>query len=150
MFFKKQKEAEKDVTKRDMAKKDGATMNKKDHLHSNTMIGSNTRIEGEMQCGGNVRIDGELLGNISCEQKLVVGGTGVITGNVRTKYLDLEGKIFGDIQIQSGGLKLKSRSVLKGNIQLASGNLEIENEAVFNGVCQMNHANGKGENTSSP
>lgn len=115
--------------------------NDKDYLNSTSLIASNTKIQGTIRCQGNMRIDGELHGDIFCEKKLIIGQAGVVYGNISSKFLDLEGKIYGDIKINMG-LKLRNKSFLKGNIDLYSGSLEIEDGAIFNGSVEMKKQGG--------
>lgn len=115
--------------------------NDKDYLNSTSLIASNTKIQGTIRCQGNMRIDGELHGDIFCEKKLIIGQAGVVYGNISSKFLDLEGKIYGDIKINMG-LKLRDKSFLKGNIDLYSGSLEIEDGAIFNGSVEMKKQEG--------
>lgn len=99
------------------------------------IIGQGTEIKGDMSTSGDIRIDGKLTGNFSSNQKLVVGQSGIIEGNITCKDCDISGKIIGDMCI-SGLLILKSTSEVKGDI--TTNQLVVEIDAQFSGVCKMN------------
>ena len=46
------------------------------------IIGQSTEIQGNITTMGDMRIDGKLKGNISSSQKLVIGQSGMVEGNI--------------------------------------------------------------------
>jgi len=98
------------------------------------IIGSGTQIIGEITSNGDIRIDGTLKGNITTKGKLVVGGTGVIVGDIFCKNSDISGKIEGKITVQEL-LALKSTSSVQGDI--ITSKLAVEPGAIFTGTCNM-------------
>jgi cytoskeletal protein CcmA (bactofilin family) len=99
------------------------------------IIGQGTEIKGDMSTSGDIRIDGKLTGNFSSNQKLVVGQSGIIEGNITCKDCDISGKIIGDMCI-SGLLILKSTSDVSGDV--TTNQFVVEIDAQFSGVCKMN------------
>ncbi len=110
--------------------------NSDSHLNSTSLISETASIKGDIDCGGDMRIDGNVLGNIVCKGKLVIGFNSKITGDINAENLDIGGNVLGHVKITSS-IVLRSGSSLTGNIELISANLEIEETAIFNGSCSM-------------
>ncbi len=108
-------------------------------------IANGTSIVGEIKSEGNYRIDGTLKGNIKVTEKLIVGPTGYIEGNVTCSNLDISGKISGKIDVKEL-LSLVSSATIIGDI--ITKKISIEPGAVFTGTCNMgNDTNAKKEET---
>jgi cytoskeletal protein CcmA (bactofilin family) len=98
------------------------------------LIGVGTQIQGDIQCNGDIRIDGEVIGNVTVGQKLVVGATGSIKGNVVASEVSVSGTILGNIQAENATI-LMGKSVVTGDISTAQ--IVIEQGGSFNGKCEM-------------
>jgi len=98
------------------------------------IIGQGTEIKGDMNTSGDMRIDGKLIGNFSSNQKLVVGQSGIIEGNITCKDCDISGKITGNMCI-SERLILKSTADVRGDI--STNQFVVEIDAQFSGACKM-------------
>ena len=98
------------------------------------IIGQSTDIKGDMNTSGDMRIDGKLVGNFSSNQKLVVGQSGIIEGNVTCKDCDISGKIIGNMCVAEL-LILKSTADVRGDI--STNQLVVEMDAQFSGSCKM-------------
>ncbi len=101
-----------------------------------------TIINGDLTSENDARIDGVINGNINVKGKVIIGGTGKITGNITCSFCDIEGSVTGKLSIKNN-LTLKSTANYTGEI--ATGKLVIEPGAVFNGSCKMDgnkHAEG--------
>lgn len=96
-----------------------------------------TVIDGNIKTKGNIRIDGEVNGNIIAEGRVVIGVSGVITGDITCEYADVEGKIKGNVKVHQV-LTLKATAVLHGDILY--GKLNIDG-AEFVGSSQLISAN---------
>ncbi len=107
------------------------------------MIGSGTKITGNIETNGDIRIDGEIEGNIISKGKVVVGPNGKVSGEVNCSNAELSGYLNGQINV-SELLSLKSSSKLMGDIKTEK--LSIEPGAIFTGKCEM----GKPIEKSSP
>jgi len=101
---------------------------------SSCVIAQGTKIEGNFQSGENVRLDGTVIGDFSCEKKLVVGKDGRVEGSIRARDAMIMGFVSGDVQV-AGLLQLDKTAVVTGNI--SAGNLAIEDGARFDGLCKM-------------
>lgn len=102
------------------------------------MIGSGTKIIGNVETNGDIRIDGEIEGNVISKGKVVIGSNGKITGEVHCVNAELSGIIQGVIKV-SELLSLKNASKLIGDIFTTK--LSIEPGAKFTGSCKMGDLN---------
>ena len=94
----------------------------------------NTSIKGDITTENDIRIDGKIEGNITSKGKLVLGETGEITGDIKSKSADISGKIKGKIFIEDI-IILSETAVIEGEI--TTSKITIEPGAIFNGVCKM-------------
>jgi cytoskeletal protein CcmA (bactofilin family) len=98
------------------------------------LIGSGTKITGDITSAGDVRIDGYLTGNIIIAGKFVLGATGFVDGNITSVNADISGEIKGKVDV-SEILALKNTARVHGDI--VAGKLAIEPGALFTGTCSM-------------
>jgi cytoskeletal protein CcmA (bactofilin family) len=98
------------------------------------LIGSGTKILGDITSAGDVRIDGQLTGNITTTGKFVLGASGLVDGNVNSINADISGEIKGTVNVTEI-LSLKSSAKVNGDI--VTGKLSIEPGALFTGTCSM-------------
>jgi len=98
------------------------------------IIGQGTEIKGDINTSGDMRIDGRLVGNFVSNQKLVVGTSGIIEGNIACKDCDISGKITGNLCVAEL-LILQSTSDVQGDI--STNKFVVEIDAQFSGVCKM-------------
>ena len=101
---------------------------------STSLIGAGTSMKGDITSNGDLRIDGNLVGNINCSAKVVIGANGVVEGDIVGGQADIMGKVTGTIKVKDL-LQLKGGCSVHGNIQAAK--LQIEPTANFNGECHM-------------
>jgi cytoskeletal protein CcmA (bactofilin family) len=100
---------------------------------SHNMIAAGTKIVGNIITETDIRIDGELDGELNCQNKIIVGTTGVITGVVNCSSADVMGKIEGKI-VSSELTSLKATASFKGDI--VTKIISIEPGATFTGTCK--------------
>ena len=98
------------------------------------LISAGTSIDGEIQSDGDIRIDGKVNGKVTSKAKIVVGNTGVVTGDLICDNADVSGKVFGKVQVEDM-LFLKSSGYLEGDI--ITNKLVVESGARFSGSCRM-------------
>ena len=98
-----------------------------------TIVGSGTRIAGKLCVDGTVRIDGVLEGDIEADW-VVVGETGKIRGNTRTRGMVVGGEVEGNVDA-SEILELKEKSRVTGEIR--APRLAVSEGAVFDGRSWM-------------
>lgn len=97
-------------------------------------INSDTVIEGSIKATGNLRIDGTLRGNLECQGRVVIGGSGVVEGDIRCENAEIEGSIKANITVTEL-LTLKAKAKVQGDI--VTKKLAIEPGATFTGSCSM-------------
>jgi len=77
--------------------------NKKQRRHTvvDTLVGSNTRIDGDLNFEGGCHIDGSVKGNVSADTQsdsaLSVSEEGNVEGGVTVPYVVLHGIVRGDV-----------------------------------------------------
>jgi cytoskeletal protein CcmA (bactofilin family) len=98
------------------------------------VIGEGTSIQGDIQSNGDIRIDGVLKGNLTTQGKLVIGGNGMIQGEIQCKNAEINGNIEGKITVNEL-LTLKASATVQGD--MITKKLAIEPNAIFSGTCQM-------------
>ena len=93
-----------------------------------------TLIKGDITASGDFRLDGTLEGNIQLNGKLVVGDSGVVTGNVLCQNANIIGTVNGNHSVKEL-LSLHTSARVRGDILI--NKLSIEPGAVFTGKCRM-------------
>ncbi len=98
------------------------------------LIGTGTVINGDIQCNGDIRIDGSVKGNIEVGQKLVIGETGSVQGDITAANISISGTVKGNIKTDETTV-LHGTSNVTGDI--STRQIIIEQGGVFNGNCSM-------------
>lgn len=98
------------------------------------LIGTGTTIKGDIQCSGDIRIDGVVKGNIEVSQKLVVGSSGKVTGDITGSQISISGSVIGNVHADETTV-LHGQSSVTGDIHTKQ--IIIEQGGVFNGHCKM-------------
>jgi cytoskeletal protein CcmA (bactofilin family) len=93
-----------------------------------------TTITGNIVCAADLRLDGELIGDISCEGKIVLGPNSKVEGNITCKNIDIEGKFNGKLVVDEL-LGIKKTAKISG--QVIVGMLSVEPGAIFEATCEM-------------
>lgn len=93
-----------------------------------------SKIIGTIIADSDIRIDGTLEGDLECKGKLVVGGKGLIKGNIVCNNAEILGHVDGKIEVKQT-LALRASSNLHGEVKTMS--LIVEPNAIFNGTCAM-------------
>ncbi len=112
----------------------GSNKNQTGDAASVNLIGSGTKISGDINSAGDLRIDGSLIGNIITNGKFVLGSNGFVDGNITCANADISGEVKGIIHV-SEMLSLKSTAKINGD--MVTNKLSIEPGAIFNGTCNM-------------
>jgi cytoskeletal protein CcmA (bactofilin family) len=108
-------------------------------------IDQGSSFEGKLSFKDTVRIDGHFSGQITSENTLVVGETGIIEANVRSQIVIVSGTIAGDI-VAGRKVMMHKTGRVDGNIQTPS--LVMEDGAILNGQLKMSEK--KAQLTSMP
>jgi len=94
---------------------------RKDKIDSKelTLVGSNSRVDGDINFLGRCHVDGTVKGNVNAdlesESLLTVVGDGTIEGGVKVPYVELNGIVRGDV-IASQHVKLGASARVIGNV----------------------------------
>ena len=102
--------------------------------NSNNNINNGTVIVGDIEAMGNLRIDGKVKGNIRTKNKLVLGPSAYIDGNVLAQNADVEGQVTGTVEVTEL-LVMKPSAKIDGDI--ITNKMQVDPGAVFNGGCKM-------------
>ncbi|MES2502540.1 MAG: polymer-forming cytoskeletal protein [Pseudomonadota bacterium] len=99
-----------------------------------TLVGVETRIEGDLHFSGGLRVDGAIRGNVS-EQNgtpstLILGENGKIEGAITAAKIVLIGKVIGPVK-SSQFIELQTTARITGDLYYKS--LEMHTGAVIEG-----------------
>ncbi len=97
-------------------------------------IDQGSSFEGKLSFKDTVRIDGHFTGEITSENTLIIGETGEIQANIRSKTVIISGSVSGDVEAGTKVVLHKTARV-QGNLETPS--LMIEEGAALNGVVSM-------------
>ncbi len=101
----------------------------------NTVIGAGTTISGDIVSDSAIiRVDGQVNGGVNTKGDLVVGPTGVISGDVVASSVNLAGKITGDVDAAKK-IEIEAKGKLLGNIKTQL--LAMDETAVIQGNVNM-------------
>jgi cytoskeletal protein CcmA (bactofilin family) len=103
-------------------------------LGKTNRIVEGTIIKGDILSHADFRLDGELIGNFQSKGKIVIGPTGIVTGDIVCKNADIEGKFVGKINVAEI-LNVKSKASIHGEVSV--GKLSVEPGADFTASCEM-------------
>jgi len=100
----------------------------------NTVIGNETRIEGDVKFAGGLHVDGVIRGNVIANGEgsaaLILSEQGVVEGDVRVPNVVLNGKVVGDVY-SSERVELAVNAKVTGNLHYRM--LEMAMGAEVNG-----------------
>jgi len=105
-----------------------------DLLGKTNRIVEQTTITGNIVCAADFRLDGELIGDITCKGKIVLGPKSKVQGNITCKNIDIEGKFNGKLVVEEL-LGIKKSAKISGEVVV--GKLAIEPGAIFEASCEM-------------
>ncbi|HQN64922.1 MAG TPA: polymer-forming cytoskeletal protein [Methylophilus sp.] len=99
-----------------------------------TLVGADTRIEGNMQYSGGLRVDGAIKGNViqanGSLSTLILSEAGSIEGEVNAAKIVINGKITGPVHA-SEFIELQTKARIVGDLYYKS--LEMHTGAVIEG-----------------
>jgi cytoskeletal protein CcmA (bactofilin family) len=106
-----------------------------------TIVGDGTRVAGQLSVKGTIRIDGIVEGDVHADW-VVVGETGKILGNTRSRGVVVGGSVEGDIEATET-VELMGKSSMVGDIRAPK--LAVSEGAVFDGRSRMKGETGTSE-----
>lgn len=84
-----------------------------------TLIGKNSRIDGDIKFRGGLHVDGKIKGNVIAESGseavVTISEHGSIEGEIRAPRVVVDGSLTGDVYA-SDRVELAARARVKGNI----------------------------------
>ena len=99
-----------------------------------TLIGADTRIEGDMHFSGGLRVDGAIRGNViepaEKPSTLILSEHGNIEGAVTAAKIVLNGKVIGNVKANQF-IELQTKARITGDLYYKS--LEMHTGAVIEG-----------------
>ena len=98
-----------------------------------TIVGDGTRIEGKVSVKGTIRVDGIVEGDVQADW-VVVGETGKICGNTRTRGMVVGGSVEGNIEATET-VELREKATMVGEIHTPL--LGVSEGAAFDGRARM-------------
>lgn len=99
-----------------------------------TMIGPNTKINGELSGDEDIVVDGRVEGKVVLKKQLTVGPTGHVHADVVAKNVLIAGKLVGNVQAEEK-VEIVATGSLEGNIRAAK--IVIAEGAQFKGSVEM-------------
>ena len=99
-----------------------------------TLIGAETRIDGDISFTGGLRIDGSIVGNVTeaseSQATLVLSEHGRIEGEINVSQVMLNGSVIGPVRATQF-VELQSKAVITGDVYYKT--LEMHTGAVVDG-----------------
>ncbi|HTX73659.1 MAG TPA: polymer-forming cytoskeletal protein [Rectinemataceae bacterium] len=96
----------------------------------NSIIGSGSAVDGDIDIDGLLRIDGDVRGSIRATGKIVVGSSGRVEASIRARSAIIGGVVKGDVYV-SEWLRILSGGVVVGNV--FAPRFEAEDGTVIHG-----------------
>ncbi len=93
-----------------------------------------SQIMGNIVSEKDFRIDGEVVGDLNCKGKVIIGPTGVLRGNIQCENAEIIGRVKGNLQVNDT-ITLRASANIVGDISTKV--MVVEPSAVFNGSCSM-------------
>jgi cytoskeletal protein CcmA (bactofilin family) len=104
-----------------------------------TLIGANTRVEGNISFSGGLRVDGHIKGNVIASMDrpstLVLSDQAVVEGKIQASHAIINGVVQGAIQA-SEYVELQAKAKVSGDIRYKA--MEIHVGASVQGML-LNH-----------
>lgn len=93
--------------------------NKQTRARIDTLIGKNSRVDGDLRYKGGLHVDGEIRGNVHAEEgsdsMLSLSQHGAIRGEVRVPHLVINGTVEGDVHAEKR-LELGPEARITGDV----------------------------------
>ena len=100
------------------------------------VLGPTLHFKGELYGEEDLEFQGQLEGSIEHTRSLSIGKEGGVTGNIKAKFVIVEGRVNGDIYA-SESVSVRASAQVKGNI--FAPRVGIADGANFSGSIDMNH-----------
>lgn len=100
----------------------------------NTMVGKGSSLKGDLKVDGFLRLDGDLIGNVKCTERVVIGSDARMKGDIIAQEVVVAGAFVGDI-IAHSKVKILSTALVMGTIR--TKRMEVEEDAIFDGLLSV-------------
>ncbi len=107
-----------------------------------TLVGTNTIFEGNIESEGTVKIEGKIKGDLKVKGDVFIGTDAIVSGDIYADNINLSGKVEGSIHA-AGILRILSTAKLHGDICVKS--FVADEGALFDGKCSMLDTQGNEE-----
>lgn len=99
-----------------------------------TLVGSGSILQGDLEFTGGLRVDGHVKGHVSAHDNnngtLVLSESGIIEGDISVPHVVINGTVNGNIA-STGHVELQANAKIMGDIHYKA--VEMELGAVLNG-----------------
>jgi len=103
-------------------------------LPPETFIDQGCKLVGELEFAGSVRIDGHVEGTIRAAERIIIGETAEIEGEVYAERVEIFGRVAGNLHIERATTLHQSARV-DGEIHTAG--IVVEEGALFSGTIRI-------------
>ena len=98
-----------------------------------TLIAEGCLFEGNINTTASTRIDGQVKGSVNCQNSLIVGESGYVSGEIQALEIIVFGVLEGNVKARR--IEIKQGGVVNGDIVAKS--FIIEDAGIYNGTCKM-------------
>lgn len=105
----------------------------KDEVKIETIIGEETLLQGTIKAKSGVRIDGKFEGGDIEGHTVIVGTSGVVSGDISAQKVIIGGKVTGNITTHL--LEIQRHAQVYGDVHTSI--LTISEGAIYEGHCVM-------------
>lgn len=99
-----------------------------------TLVGSGSILQGDLEFTGGLRVDGHIKGHISAQDTnkgtLVLSESGVVEGDINVPHVIINGTVKGNV-VSTGHVELQANAKVTGDIHYKA--VEMELGALLNG-----------------
>jgi len=96
-------------------------------------LGKGCKLDGEFNFDGVGRIDGNFTGKINSKDKLIIGDTGFIKGDIDVSEIIIYGSVEGNIKVKNATIHSTGKVI--GDFKV--DNLITESGAIIEGTISM-------------
>ena len=97
-------------------------------------IASGIKFKGEITGNAEVVVDGEVEGRVNVQAPVVIGSSGVVSGDIAAKTVEVSGKVLGNVK-SGDRFELQPSGRIEGDV--SSPRVIIAEGAYFKGNVEM-------------
>lgn len=115
---------------------------KKDEQVIQTIIGTETVIEGKITLPNSLRVDGKVIGEINCSGDVYIGKDAYVEPSIKAKNVVIAGEVKGEVETVEK-IQIEAKGKLNGNA--TSRGIVIEDGGLFSGNSVILEVEEKGK-----